>query len=167
MQRLLYERYANEMKAVCLRYSKTSFEAEDIMHDGFVKVFKHIGSFKGDCPLGAWIRKIMVNTALTNHRRKLHKAEITEQDALETHAETETAADAFAAEELLELVRRLPDKYQIVFNLYAIEGYSHKEISDMLEVPEVTCRSQYLRARSMLKQMIEKNNKIYHEKVIG
>ena len=165
MQKLLYERFAAAMKGVCLRYCKTSFEAEDIMHDAFLKVFKNIDKFKGDCPLEGWVRRITINTALSHLRSRLHKTEASETDELVEIAEPETAFSTFAAEELMELVRSLPPKYQAVFNLQAIEGYSYKEISEMLDVPEVTCRSHYLRARNMLREMVEKQNRMYHEKI--
>lgn len=165
MQKLLYERFAATMKGVCLRYSKTSFEAEDIMHDAFLKVYKNIEKFKGDCPLEGWVRRIMVNTALSHLRSRLHKIDATETDEGIEIAEPETAISNFAAEELMEMVRRLPPKYLAVFNLFAIEGYSYKEISETLNVSEVTCRSQYMRARTMLREMVEKSNKVYHEKI--
>ena len=165
MQQLLYERHAAAMKGVAMRYSKTSFEAEDIMHDAFLKVFKHIDKFKGESPLEAWIRRIVVNTALSHLRSRLHKAEASETEELLTVAEPETTFSSFAAEELMELVRSLPPKYQAVFNLFAIEGYSYREISDMVGVPEVTCRSHYLRARNMLREMVEESNKICHERI--
>ena len=166
-QQQLYERFASEMKGVCLRYSKTSFEAEDLMHDGFVKVFQHIDTFKSDCPLGAWIRKIMVNTALSNYRRKMHKTEFADLEILVNIAEADPGTDHFAAEELMEMVRSLPEKYQLVFNLFGIEGYSHKEISEMLGITEVTSRSQYLRARHLLIEMVNKAYKPCHEKISG
>ena len=165
MQKLLYERFAATMKGVCLRYSKTSFEAEDIMHDAFLKVYKNIDKFKGDCPLEGWVRRITVNTALSHLRSRLHKIDASETDEAIEIAEPETAISNFAAEELMEMVRRLPPKYLAVFNLFAIEGYSYKEISETLNVSEVTCRSQYMRARTMLREMVEKSNKIYHEKI--
>ena len=165
MQKLLYERFAATMKGVCLRYSKTSFEAEDIMHDAFLKVYKNIDRFKGDCPLEGWVRRITVNTALSHLRSRLHKIDASETDEGIEIAEPETAISNFAAEELMEMVRRLPPKYLAVFNLFAIEGYSYKEISETLNVSEVTCRSQYMRARTMLREMVEKSNKVYHEKI--
>ena len=165
MQQLLYERFAAAMKGVCMRYAKTSFEAEDIMHDAFLKVFRHIHSFKGESPLEAWVRRIVVNTALSHLRSRLHKTESSETEELLAIAEPEVTFTGFAAEELMELVRSLPPKYQAVFNLFAIEGYSYKEISEMLGVPEVTCRSHYLRARTMLREMVIKSDQIYHEKI--
>lgn len=165
MQQLLYERFAASMKGVCLRYAKTSFEAEDIMHDAFLKVFKHMHTFKGESPLEAWVRRIVVNTALSHLRSRLHKTETSETEDLLTIAEPEVTFSSFAAEELMELVRSLPPKYQAVFNLFAIEGYSYKEISEMVGVPEVTCRSHYLRARTLLREMVEKSNLVYHERI--
>lgn len=164
-QHLLYERFAPEMKGVCLRYAQTSFEAEDLMHDGFVKVFRHLGSFKFECPLGAWIRKIMVNTALSYYRQKRHQTEFAELEILVNVAEPEPEMQHLAAEELMEMVRSLPDKYRLVFNLYGIEGYSHKEIAELLGITEVTSRSQFLRARHLLREMVNQEDKIRYEKI--
>lgn len=166
MQQLLYERFAPEMKGVCLRYARTSFEAEDLMHDGFVKVFRHIESFKGNGSLEGWIRRIMVNTAISHHRQNLHKTESMETEMLEM-AGAEPATDHFSANDLLEMVLSLPEKYRLVFNLFAIEGYSHKEAAEMLEITEVAARTQYMRARQMLKIMVNQETKTYHEKISG
>ncbi len=164
-QQLLYERFAPEMKGVCLRYAQTSFEAEDLMHDGFVKVFRHLHTFKFECPLGAWVRKIMVNTALSEYRRKSRQAEFTELEVVMNVAEPDPEMGSFAAEELMELVRSLPDKYRLVFNLFAIEGYTHKEVAEMLGITEVTSRSQFMRARQMLREMVNEEYKIRYEKI--
>jgi RNA polymerase sigma-70 factor (ECF subfamily) len=153
------------MKGVCLRYAQTSFEAEDLMHDGFVKVFRHLGSFKFECPLGAWIRKIMVNTALSYYRQKRHQTEFAELEILVNVAEPEPEMQHLAAEELMEMVRSLPDKYRLVFNLFGIEGYSHKEIAELLGITEVTSRSQFLRARHLLREMVNQEDKIRYEKI--
>lgn len=164
-QHLLYQQYAPEMKGVCLRYARTSFEAEDLMHDGFVKVFRHLSSFKFECTLGAWIRKIMVNTALSYFRQKRHQTEFAELEILVNVAEPEPEMQHFAAEELMDLVRSLPDKYRLVFNLFAIEGYSHKEVAELLGITEVTSRSQFLRARHLLREMVSQEYKTRYEKI--
>ena len=165
MQRHLYDRFAASMKGVCLRYAKTSFEAEDLLHDAFLKVFTHLDSYKGDGSLEGWIKRIVVNTALSNHRGRMHRLELLDAAVLEGLAEPEISLPEATADDLLELVQRLPERYRVVFNLHAIEGYSHKEIGEMLDQQEATSRSQYLRARNLLKQMIDQEYKIYHERL--
>ncbi len=165
-QRRLYDKYAGKMMAVCLRYAKTSFEAEDVLQEGFVKVFGYIQTFKRDCPVEFWIRKIMVNTALKQHRQKMHVSSVAEVEKLESQPEEEFIFTNYAFEELLEMVRQLAPRYQLIFNLYAIEGYTHKEIAEQLDISEGTSKSQYSRARAILKEMVEKHERRYNEKII-
>lgn len=165
-QRRLYDKYAARMLAVCLRYSKTSFEAEDVLQEGFVKVFGNIQNFKRDCPVEFWIRKIMVNTALKYHRQKMYVSSAAEAEQIEKQPEEEFIFSNYAFEELLAMVQQLAPRYQLVFNLYAIEGYSHKEIAAQLDISEGTSKSQYSRARAILKEMIETQEKRYNEKII-
>lgn len=166
MQRRLYDKYAGKMMAVCLRYAKTSFEAEDVLQEGFVKVFSHVQNFKRDCPLEFWIRKIMVNTALKQHRQKMHISSIAEIEKVDTRPEEEFVFSNYAFEELLAMVQQLAPRYQLVFNLYAIEGFTHKEIAEQLDISEGTSKSQYSRARSILKEMVESHEKRYNERII-
>jgi RNA polymerase sigma factor (sigma-70 family) len=164
MQRLLYERHAATMKGVCLRYAATSFEAEDLLHDAFMKVFTHLSTFKMDSPLEVWIRKIVVNTALSYKRSTLSRIDLTDAAQLETLTEPQISLPETTAEELVELIQCLPEKYRLTFNLHAIEGYSYPEISALLQQTEAATRSQYLRARNMLKEMLDKEYRTYHEK---
>lgn len=166
MQKMLYELYAKKMMAVCLRYAKTSFEAEDVMQEAFVKVFEHIKNFKSECPLEFWIRKIMVNTALKHHRKMMHVSSVAETEKLQELPEEEFIMAAYQYEDLLRMVQSLAPRYQLIFNLYAIEGYSHKEIAEMLEISEGTSKSQYSRARAILRNMLERHEDIYNERVI-
>ncbi len=166
MQRRLYDKYAARMMAVCLRYSRTSFEAEDVLQEGFVKVFSNIQNFKRDCPVEFWIRKIMVNTALKHHRQKMHVSSVAEVEQVEKHPEEEFIFSNYGFEELLAMVQQLAPRYQLVFNLYAIEGYTHKEIATQLDISEGTSKSQYSRARAILKEMIESKERKYNEKII-
>jgi RNA polymerase sigma factor (sigma-70 family) len=165
-QKALYDLYAKKMIAVCLRYAKTSFEAEDIMQEAFIKVFEHIKTFKGECPLEFWIRRIMVNTALKHHRKKMYVSSIDESDKIENIPEEEFILSGYAYEDLLGMIQSLAPRYQLVFNLYAIEGYSHKEIATMLEISEGTSKSQYSRARAILKNMLERHEESYNERII-
>ena len=166
MQKMLYELYAKKMMAVCLRYAKTSFEAEDVMQEAFIKVFEHIGNFKGDCPLEFWIRKIMVNTALKHHRKMMHVSSLAETDKLQEAPEEEYILAAYNYEDLLGMVQSLAPRYQLIFNLYAIEGYAHKEIAEMLDISEGTSKSQYSRARAILRTKLERQEEIYNERIV-
>lgn len=149
-QKQLYERYSARMMAVCLRYAQTTFEAEDVLQDGFVTVFRTLGSFRRECPLEFWIRRIMVNAALRQHRRNAPLVAVSDGDYPDTLASEEFTFSSYAYSELLAVVQELAPRYRLVFNLYAIEGYTHKEIGEMLEISEGTSKSQYSRARVVL-----------------
>lgn len=155
-QAKLYKHFAPLMMAVCYRYTKTKFEAEDVLQEGFVKVFKNLDQFKGDGELGAWIRRIMVNTALNYLRTNKKYQQDADVDMIpEKASNDESPLAALQAKQLAAIIQRLPVGYQTIFNLHAIEGYSHVEIGDMLNISKGTSRSQYLRARNMLKKWIE------------
>lgn len=149
-QEKLYQKYARRMFAVCCRYAKDDDTAADILQDGFIRIFHALPSFRKEGSLEGWIRRIMVNTALEYHRKNagVHLVyDSEEKDHVPSDADTSGNLDA---EELLKLVQALPSGYRTVFNLYAIEGYSHKEIADLLGISEGTSKSQLARARSML-----------------
>jgi len=152
-QRSLYERFAPVMHTVCLRYVRDAAEAEDILLKGFMKVFQNLKKFRADGSLEGWIRRIIVNEALMYIRRNKHMyLEVDVTEASEAH---DLHPDHLAEEDLLQLIYELPVGYRTVFNLYAIEGYSHQEISEMLDVSEGTSKSQLSRARQILKQKIQ------------
>lgn len=167
MQQLLYDLYSKKMMAVCLRYAPTTFEAEDMMQEAFVKVFTHIGKFKRDCPLEYWIRKIMVNTALKHLRSKQLLTVSHEADEVNNLASDNFSLTGYSLDELLSMVQSLAPRYRMVFNLYAIEGYNHKEIGEMLDISEGTSKSQYSRARAILQNMISRQENNYKENVIS
>lgn len=158
-QRRLYDLFAPAMLGVCFRYTKNMDDAENILQDGFVKVFKNLHQFKGDGDLGAWIRRIMVNTALsylkTNSR---YQHDLLFEDMPLHAVSTNDPVILLNAKELSELIRQLPPGFQTIFNLYAVEGYSHVEIGSMLGIRDSTSRSQYARARALLIQWIEKTS---------
>jgi RNA polymerase sigma factor (sigma-70 family) len=159
-QQELFVRYAGKMLAVCLRYTRHEMEAEDILQDAFIKVFDNIAKFEFKGSLEGWIRKIAINTALKNYSKKGFKQE---QIGMENPPDMAQEPDIYAhlqEEELLRLVSRLPDGYRLVFNLYAIEGYGHKEIAEMLGIQESTSRSQLVKARKMLQLMVVDLQKI-------
>jgi RNA polymerase sigma-70 factor (ECF subfamily) len=164
MQRALYERFSRKMLVVCMRYSKGRQEAEDILQDSFIKVFDHIRNFRRECPLEGWVRRIVVNTALNHNRSKLYLYPALDLEDVETTVDENLTLADIHFEELLALVQKLAPRYQIVFNLFAIEGYSHKEIAAMLDISEGTSKSQYARARVILQQMIAEKQKVNYER---
>lgn len=152
---------------VCLRYASTTFEAEDIMQEAFVKVFSNIQNFKQDCPLEFWIRKIMVNTALKHLRSKQLLTVSHEAEEVANISSDDINLTGYSLDELLSMIQSLAPRYQMVFNLYAIEGYNHKEIGEMLGISEGTSKSQYSRARAILQGMLTKQDKTFNEHVIS
>lgn len=141
---------------VCLRYAKNQAEAEDILQDGFVKVFSNLHKFQPYGSFEGWVRRIFVNTAIEYYRQRrrfmINDIELENQD----FEFSDDVLDKMAAEEIIALIKDMPDGYRMVFNMYAIEGYSHKEIADELGISVGTSKSQYSRARSYLqKQMAE------------
>ena len=151
-QRLLYERFARKMFGVCLRYTRNKEEAEDYLQDGFLKVFQKLSSFKKEGSLEGWIRRVIVNTCLDHIRNQ--KLQWNELDELNEPVEAAVVMDKLHATDLLELIRQLPPGFRTVFNLYAIEGYSHKEIGGLLNISEGTSKSQFARARASLVEKI-------------
>lgn len=163
-QQLLYERYAPKMLAVCMRYFPYREQAQDAMQDGFVKVFKKIDSFRGEGSFEGWIRRIMVTTSLSLHRKNLkHYFHEDVDDLQERILDEQMEYDPLHVEEILKLIQDLPPGYQLVFNLYEIEGYSHKEIAESLSISINTSKSQLLKARRHLRRELEKLNKIVYE----
>jgi RNA polymerase sigma factor (sigma-70 family) len=158
-QRALFERFAPKMLTVCLRYSKDQEQAEDILQDGFVKVFMKLSDFKMEGSLEGWIRRIMVNTALDQIRKNLKTLGDVSTDDVAYRLDTnDHIAENLMAEDLMKLIQQLPEGYKVVFNMFAIEGYSHAEIAEQLGVTESTSKSQYSRARAYLRERIEKLN---------
>ena len=159
-QKMLYETYARKMYSICLRYSSDQDAAQDLLQDGFMKVFSNICSYQERGSFEGWMKRVFINLALENLRKKksiFHSSEdiqnlpevvdeSTEDDQMYRISETE----------LLKMVQELPKGYSTVFNLYAIEDYSHKEIADMLGISEGTSRSQYVRARQILQDRVKK-----------
>lgn len=154
-QKLLYERYAARMYAVCLRYARIQSDAVDILQDGFVKVFLNIQQYKSEGSFEGWIRRIMVHTALRHYQRQRFESEVTGHEHIpEKSLEPEVLA-TLSEGELMELIAKLPEGYRLVFNLVAIEGYSHAEVAEMLQIQESTSRSQLAKARKWLAEQLE------------
>lgn len=155
-QRQLYELYAKNMLGVCYRYTKSLKDAEDLLQEGFVKVFLHLKQYRNDGDLGAWIRRIMVNTAINFLKRnQKYRDEMYFIEPALHPVTDEDPAVILQSKQLADLIRQLPQGYQVVFNLYAIEGYSHIEIGQILGISDGTSRSQYARARALLIRWLE------------
>lgn len=155
-QKELYEVFSRKMLGVCLRYSNDRETARDLLQDGFIKIFTNIGTYSGSGSFEGWMRRIFVNCALEQLRRN---DVLRDASDLDNSAElTEPAAsvmDRLSAEELMAVIQKLPAGFRTVFNLFAIEGYSHKEIGVLLNITESTSRSQYTRARQLLQRTIK------------
>ena len=155
-QELLYRRHAAKLYAVCLQYSGNDEEARDILQEGFIKIFENLGNYKHEGSFEGWIRRIIVNTALEKFRSKhyLYRVEdIDKMPELDAEPDNEDYA-GLEAIDLLGIIRELPPKYRMVFNLFAIEGYSHKEISKMVNISEGTSKSNLFRARVILQRRV-------------
>ena len=158
-QRQLYQQFAEYMLGVCYRYTKSMPDAEDILQEGFVKVYTHLHQYKSEGELGAWIRRIMVNTAINYLKKQSrYQAELSFTDISLHPVSGDNPEIQMSAKELAELIRQLPVGYQTIFNLHAVEGYSHVEIGSILGIQEGTSRSQYARARGLLISWIKKNS---------
>jgi RNA polymerase sigma-70 factor (ECF subfamily) len=155
-QKALFDRYKSILLGVCIRYSDRREEAEDILQDGLVKIYVNIQDFAGTGSFINWMKKIMVNTAITHYHRNLkHQYHQDIDDVRETEIPgNEFEMAEFTKQELLDVIKALPEGYRMVFNLYAIEGYKHKEIAEMLEIDINTSKSQYSRARSLIRKKL-------------
>ncbi len=156
-QHLLFNAYAGKMLSVCYRYTGNQHDAEDVLQEAFIKIFTCIRQFKGEGSFEGWLRRIVVNTALKFlQKKRLHFAEMNETVSGFIQSEPEVISN-IQTEQLMNLLTHLPDGYRIVFNLYVIEGYDHDEIAGILNIQAGTSRSQLVKARKMLQQMIKKN----------
>lgn len=149
------------MKGICLRYASDEAEAEDILQESFIRVFKNLEHYVPSGPLGGWIRKITINTALENYRKKKSREKHIEAIQIESTVPfSNEILHAIDLEHLLEYIQQLPEGYRVVFNLYAIEGFNHREISEQLNISEGTSKSQYARAKKLLQKKILQNEKV-------
>ena len=156
MQYQLYERFAPKMYGVCLRYAGNAAEAEDILQEGFIKVFNKIGSFRSEGSFEGWVRRIFVNTAIEHFRKKTYQQPITDYEENTIEGKYENVLDSMAEKDIIALVQQLSPGYRTVFNLYVIEGYTHKQIAEILGISEGTSKSQLSRAKLILQDMVQK-----------
>ncbi len=154
MQEELYRRFSPRMYAVCLRYASNGEEAQDILQEGFIKVFKKMDSFRGDGSFEGWMRRIFVNTAIEHFRRRRYLMPVTEKEENTIEGKYSSALDDLGVKDIMALVQELSPGYRTVFNMYVVEGYTHKEIADMLGISEGTSKSQLSRAKVILQDMV-------------
>ena len=161
-QQELYDRYSRLLLGVCLRYATDKAEAEDILQDSFLKIFLNIKEYTGSGSFIGWLRKVAVNTAITHYHKNLkykYHLEIEEYESIETGV-LSFEEDFYTSDELYRVLNELPSGYRMVFNLYAVEGYKHKEIGEMLGIDTNTSKSQYSRAKAVLREKLEKLAKL-------
>lgn len=155
----LYNRFAPKMRGLCFRYVRSVFEVDDVLQEAFIKVFSKLSSFKGNGSLEGWIRRIVVNTAINYYHSNLNQsANVMLEAVKEVDLDPVEITDRLSIEELYTVISKLPDGYRFVFNMFAIDGFSHKEIADSLNITESTSRSQYTRARKHLISLLEQHN---------
>lgn len=153
-QKELYDRYSGKLLAVCCRYCKDRDGAQDVLHEGFIKAFKNLHRFKGEGSFEGWLRRIMVNAALESFRKDKNLQLVDDITAATHHQVRSKASEKLEADDIMELVQQLPSGFRIVFNLYVMEGYSHKDIAKELGISVGTSKSQLSRARAALQEMI-------------
>lgn len=162
-QKLLFDKYASVMLGICLRYVKSRPEAEDVLQEGFIKIFMNISEYAGTGSFVGWMKRIMVNTAINHYhknlRRNYYHHDIQDINQTEIIGNDFQTVD-FTQDELLGVINNLPDGYRMVFNLYAVEGYKHKEIAEMLDIDVNTSKTQYLRARRLIQKKLMELSKI-------
>jgi RNA polymerase sigma-70 factor (ECF subfamily) len=155
-QRLLFDKFSQKMLGVCLRYTKSQDEAEDALQEGFVKAFSKLNDFSNQGSLEGWIRRIMVNTSLDAIRKNTKFMKDVSIDTVDYQiGNDDFIVEGLNAEDLMKLINSMPDGYKVVFNMFAIEGYSHQEISTTLGISESTSKSQYMRAKGYLRNRLE------------
>lgn len=166
-QKILYEMFSPKMYAVCIRYASDYNIAQDLLQEGFVKVFRNLEKFRGDGSFEGWIRRIVVNTAIEHYRKhvNLYALHDTQKNSFEYY--DGNALEGLKHEDILKMIQKLSDGYRTVFNLYVIEGYSHKEIGEMMGISEGTSKSQLARARYLLQKMIVECNEVNKNSSVG
>ena len=166
-QKTLYQKYSGKMLVVCYRYAHNREDAEDMLQEGFIKVFSQIHTFENRGALEGWIRRIIVHTCINNLKKnKRFNESVDLIHANSIQVREESIPSIIQAKEVVECIRMLPIGYRTVLNLYAIEGFSHKEISSMLDIEESTSRSQYTRSKAMLEDILIRKHIMYKPKEV-
>lgn len=159
-QKVLYKSLCSKMFAVCIRYTNDYHSAEDVLQDGFIKVFKNIDKYRGDGSFEGWVRRIFVNTSIEYYRKKVNMYAVTEIESDHIKTYDGDVVDLLQEADLLKLIGELSPGYKMVFNMYVIEGYSHKEIGELLNISEGTSKSQLSRARFLLQEKVNKLHQV-------
>lgn len=155
MQEMLYQRFASKMYAVCLRYCKDEEDARDLLQEGFIKIFKSLDRFRGDGSFEGWIRRIFVNTSIEHFRKSIKISTVPETQEVLIEDPSWNALENLAEKDIIKMIQELSPGYRQVFNMFVIEGFSHKDIGDILGISEGTSKSQLARAKAILKKMVE------------
>ena len=156
MQEIFYKRFSPKMYGVCLRYSGNVEDANDLLQEGFIKIFKNLVKFRGDGSFEGWMRRIFVNTSIEHFRKKVRLYNVSEMQENAIEDVELNVLDTMAEKDIIFLVNELAPGYKAVFNMHVIEGYSHKEIAEILGITEGTSKSQLARAKGVLKKSLEK-----------
>jgi len=161
-QKILFENYAPKMLGVCARYCSNMEDAKDALHEGFIKIFRLIGNFKGNSTLETWMTRLMINTSIDHFKKSIKYVHYEDQEKVLEHSDDEKSYiieieedEKINMADLYGVIQQLPDGYRLVFNLYAMEGYSHQEIADELKISLGTSKSQLARARKLLKKLVK------------
>ncbi len=158
MQKLLFQKYSSKMLGICLRYSKDKHEAEDVMMEGFMIIFEKIKQFKNEGSFEGWMKRVMVNLAISNYRKNLKHYYSEDVSDFEFEGNFTNQLDNLSAKELLSSMQKLPEGYRVIFNLFVVEGYSHNDIAEKLKISVGTSKSQLSKARKSFQALILKNN---------
>lgn len=153
-QRELYDRYAAKLMPMAMRYAKSQADAEDILQDAFIKIFNSLESFRQEAQFLTWLKRVVVNTAINHNRKKLYQQPMLDIEKTPLYVEKDLVISHLHFTEIMAMMQKLPVGCRTVFNLFAIEGYGHKEIAEMMDITEGTSKSQYSRARALLQAMI-------------
>ncbi len=168
-QKMLYDKYASSFLGICMRYANNRAEAEDVLQDGFVKIYLNIKQYNGSGSFEGWMKRVLVNTAISNYRANLKHYYHQDIDEIKKSEIDETTIETseFSRDDLMKIISSLPTGFRIVFNMYAIEGYKHKEIADELGIDIGTSKSQYSRAKTLLQKKLAElgKEKLQHEHV--
>lgn len=154
MQEALYKLYSPKMYGVCLRYSGHVEDAQDILQEGFIKVYRNLGKFRREGSFEGWMRRIFVNTAIEHYRKSINLYPVSESQENNVEDKEWSAFDKLAVKDLVKLIQTLSPGYRTVFNLYVVEGYTHREIAEMMGISEGTSKSQLARAKAILQNLV-------------
>lgn len=164
-QELMYAMFSSKMLGICARYAKDRFEAEDILQTGFIRMFDKVKDFRNEGSFEGWLKRIMVNTAIEFYRKSVRMLPIVDVEHAESVVHQGSALQQMAVKDILAIVQTLAPGYRLIFNMYAIEGYNHREISEQLGISEGTSKSQLARARSILQSQINAMEGYKDEKI--